>query len=130
MIAHSPVRVQRRRVKGWRMPPNTAYVGHPTVFGNLSGCGRPHHCQRRPCGCCPPAEYCCVDRYREFVVSGLEGRPSTGGTISVALDAVSGYPIRSELVRRLPELRGKNLACWCALDAPCHADVLLDLANG
>lgn len=29
----------------------------------------------------------------------------------------------------LKELRGKDLACWCALDAPCHADVLLDLAN-
>ena len=28
------------------------------------------------------------------------------------------------------ELRGKNLACWCKLDAPCHADVLLELANG
>jgi hypothetical protein len=27
------------------------------------------------------------------------------------------------------ELRGKNLACWCAPDAPCHADVLLELAN-
>lgn len=27
-------------------------------------------------------------------------------------------------------LRGKNLACWCALDAPCHADALLELANG
>jgi hypothetical protein len=33
-----------------------------------------------------------------------------------------------EDVRR--ELRGKNLACWCALDGkPCHADVLLDIAN-
>ena len=29
----------------------------------------------------------------------------------------------------LEELRGKNLACWCPLDEPCHADVLLDLAN-
>lgn len=27
-------------------------------------------------------------------------------------------------------LRGKNLACWCAPDQPCHADVLLELANG
>lgn len=27
------------------------------------------------------------------------------------------------------ELRGKNLACWCPLDEPCHADVLLELAN-
>jgi hypothetical protein len=29
----------------------------------------------------------------------------------------------------LAPLRGKNLACWCKLDAPCHADVLLELAN-
>ena len=29
----------------------------------------------------------------------------------------------------LSSLRGRNLACWCALDAPCHADVLLRLAN-
>ena len=26
-------------------------------------------------------------------------------------------------------LRGKNLACWCKIGEPCHADVLLDLAN-
>lgn len=29
----------------------------------------------------------------------------------------------------LEPLRGKNLACWCALGAPCHADHLLRLAN-
>jgi Domain of unknown function (DUF4326) len=28
------------------------------------------------------------------------------------------------------ELRGRDLACWCPLDQPCHADVLLELANG
>lgn len=27
------------------------------------------------------------------------------------------------------ELRGRDLACWCALDVPCHADVLLEVAN-
>ena len=27
------------------------------------------------------------------------------------------------------ELRGKNLACFCALDQPCHVDVLLEIAN-
>jgi hypothetical protein len=27
-------------------------------------------------------------------------------------------------------LRGHDLACWCPLDQPCHADVLLELANG
>lgn len=28
------------------------------------------------------------------------------------------------------KLRGKDLACWCSLDKPCHADTLLELANG
>lgn len=28
------------------------------------------------------------------------------------------------------ELRGHDLACWCSLDGPCHADVLLEVANG
>lgn len=27
------------------------------------------------------------------------------------------------------ELRGQNIACWCRADAPCHADVLLEIAN-
>lgn len=42
---------------------------------------------------------------------------------------------RADRIRaRLPILRGKNLACWCALPAPgapdpCHGAVLLDLAN-
>jgi len=30
----------------------------------------------------------------------------------------------------LGELRGKNLACWCKPGEPCHADVLLEFANG
>ncbi|MBM4480356.1 DUF4326 domain-containing protein [Rhodococcus hoagii] len=27
------------------------------------------------------------------------------------------------------ELAGRDLACWCPLDQPCHADVLLEIAN-
>jgi hypothetical protein len=27
------------------------------------------------------------------------------------------------------ELRGRDLACWCSLDGPCHADVLNEIAN-
>lgn len=30
---------------------------------------------------------------------------------------------------QIRDLRGKNLACWCRADDPCHADVLLELAN-
>lgn len=34
----------------------------------------------------------------------------------------------TELLERLPELKGKDLSCWCAPLA-CHADILLELAN-
>ncbi|WP_052389859.1 DUF4326 domain-containing protein [Belnapia moabensis] len=33
-----------------------------------------------------------------------------------------------ELLAALPELRGKDLYCWCHPE-PCHGDVLLRLAN-
>lgn len=37
---------------------------------------------------------------------------------------------RAERVRAaLPMIRGKNLACWCKQGQPCHADVLLEIAN-
>jgi len=35
---------------------------------------------------------------------------------------------RPELIAALPELRGKDLACWCAPE-PCHGEVLLELAD-
>lgn len=36
-------------------------------------------------------------------------------------------PFTEDDVRR--ELAGRDLACWCRLDGPCHAEVLLDVAN-
>ena len=36
---------------------------------------------------------------------------------------------RTTMLERMPELRGKNLACWCPVGSPCHADVLLEVAN-
>lgn len=43
---------------------------------------------------------------------------------------VEGRLVRAtvEDVRR--ELAGRDLMCWCPLDQPCHADVLLEIANG
>jgi hypothetical protein len=38
------------------------------------------------------------------------------------------HPHALAAIRR--ELRGKDLACWCKPGEPCHADVLLELANG
>ena len=40
------------------------------------------------------------------------------------------YPGQAASRAALDSLRGHNLACWCPLNAPCHADVLLDLASG
>lgn len=68
------------------------------------------------------------------------GRPSCWGNPYVvtpgltAVEAVKRY--RDDVTKRAgtlarirDNLRGKNLACWCGLDQPCHADVLLELAN-
>lgn len=122
-----PVRVQLKRTKGWKMPENTVKVDRSTDFGNPVVC-TPHGCEVKPCGCCEPYR-CCTKVFREYVVSGLENRGSHTGSFVIELDGMAGYPRRNKLVKRLPELRGKNLACWCALDRPCHADVLLALAN-
>jgi hypothetical protein len=44
-------------------------------------------------------------------------------------DLIAGsLPVTIDDVRR--ELNGKDLVCWCKLDALCHADVLLGFANG
>lgn len=122
-----PQRIQRKRSRGWKMPENAVYVGRPTKFGNPVVC-TPHGCQRKPCDCCE-AYRCCVDVFREYVVSGIEDRGSYTGSFIIALDGMAAYPRRTALVEALPTLRGKDLACWCPLDKPCHADVLLELAN-
>jgi len=96
----TPCRIQRRRVKGWKMPENTVYVGRPSIWGNPFA----------------PDEY------------GIEDRAHAVEVFSNMLKYGNDddYPLEDEIRRHL---RGKNLACWCPLDQPCHADVLLELAN-
>lgn len=43
-------------------------------------------------------------------------------------DLSPGSPPSRDAIRN--ELRGHNLACWCKPGTPCHADVLIELANG
>lgn len=66
------------------------------------------------------------------------GNPFRIGDFGIrdAVDAVQRYSewMNERVVgptppKTLDALRGKNLACWCPLDQPCHADVLLELAN-
>lgn len=108
-------RIRLRRTKGWRLPDGAVIVDRRTRWGN------PFVCLREAC---PRADgpdglrRCCIELYRQRLATG-------------ALD--------------LAPLRGKDLACWCALCAahsdgkplgvacdrcaPCHADVLLEAAN-
>lgn len=99
----APIRIQRKRSRGWRMPPNTVYVGRPSKWGNPC----PHH---------PPLDRLYATRAFVNWVDGCEIQ-----------EALNGPPPTNEAIRN--ELRGKNLACWCPLDKPCHADILLELAN-
>ena len=66
------------------------------------------------------------------------GRPSKWGNpfvigqdgdrIEVIEKYVQYVQSNPELMKSLHELRGKSLVCWCA-PLPCHAHVLMDLAN-
>ncbi len=50
--------------------------------------------------------------------------------IGISADNVEAQiAYRERATRELGELKGKHLACWCALDKPCHADVLLRLKH-
>lgn len=55
-------------------------------------------------------------------------RPGTNG-VPDAATAVARYRREVAPALDVTVLRGRNLACWCPLDGPCHADVLLELAN-
>lgn len=51
--------------------------------------------------------------------------------ISKDLDHIEAQEAaHSAMLTARAELAGKDLACWCRIDRPCHADVLLALANG
>jgi hypothetical protein len=107
-----PQRVQLKRTKGWRMPANTVKVDRATRWGNPWRAGKTYH---------------------EYAVGG---DPWSFPLITDAAMAVDVYrralslPDRADFVRAIKSnLRGKNLACWCKPGDPCHADVLLELAN-
>lgn len=103
----SPKRIQRKRTKGWRMPPNAVSVARPSKWGN---------------------PYVIAPAYESDGVKF----PAVTRELAVQLfrerweRAIATWPSTREA---LDTLRGKDLACFCDLDKPCHADVLLELAN-
>jgi len=100
----APKRIQRKRTKGWRMPEGAVYVGRPTIYGNPFTLGN---------SICP---------------GRLGDHPNLLITPTLAVALYRAYLVKWRAWDWL-ELAGKDLACWCPLDQPCHADVLLELAN-
>ena len=99
MSKPKPKRIQRSRAKGWKMPANAIYVGRPTVWGN------------------------------PYVV-GSELMNGETLTAEKALELYEQHVAENFSERDIRHcLHDKDLACWCALDEPCHADVLLRIAN-
>jgi hypothetical protein len=117
-----PERVQLSRARGWRLPENTVKVDRSTAWGNPF---RPGDLVTRG----PYAGITVRDGahaavlFREWALQAMNGR---------ALPQSSGGPAPTceEVNASLATLRGESLACWCRLGDPCHADVLLELANG
>lgn len=58
----------------------------------------------------------------------LEPLLATSGSFNLNCN-IEDFGKMSGIAERLPELRGKTLACWCGLDKECHADVLAEYAN-
>lgn len=108
-------RVQMSRQHPWRAEhPDAVIVARPSKWGNPYRVGEEGWNYYYPELVSTRED--CVTQYQLGLWHhyGLETRP--------------GIYITEADVRR--ELAGKDLACWCPLDQPCHADVLLEIANG
>jgi len=98
----SPIRYQLSRRAGYRKPENTIVVARPGRYGNPYRIGAPHP---------------------------TTGEPLTQGQ-AVELFRIETEGWTEERKQKIrDELAGRNLACWCRLGDPCHADVLLAIAN-
>jgi hypothetical protein len=98
------------------MPPNTVYVGRPGRFGNPFHVGQDGTHEQ------------CVNLHRRWLDGSLSDEAVRSSQIAINAEWLINqrHPRLGAILRELP---GKNLACWCAPDQPCHADVLLEIAN-
>jgi hypothetical protein len=107
----SPKRIQRQRTKGWRMPEGAVYVGRPTQWGN-------------PFEADVLGQHGAVDAYAVHLAAYF------GWEYRTVRRAFYPWPVDSSAFANwIAPLQGRDLACWCPLDQPCHADVLLHLAR-
>jgi hypothetical protein len=98
-----PTRIKLMRARGWQIPVGAVKVDRTTKWGNPYRIA-PQQADN-PYGSATDA----VSRFRDDIMLGK-------ATITEA-------EIKAELA-------GKDLACWCDLSMPCHADMLMEIANG
>jgi hypothetical protein len=99
------------------MPPGAVYVGRPTKWGN------PARVSRLLCAESAKDIYTLLVWPDEDIEKQLGNRAA----FFMRLARAAWKPISWDEITA--ELRGKDLACFCPLDRPCHADVLLEIAN-
>lgn len=135
-----PKRIQRKRTKGWKMPAGAVYVGRGSKWGNPFVIGEPSGIFDGLAGRClgirDQVEILIPALTREQVVEYYQA--AVEGMIGPEMYP-HGHNWRDRFMMKSralwpnvaarQELRGKDLACWCAPGAPCHADVLLEIAN-
>ena len=125
-----PVRIQLCRTKGFRLQEHSKalnglpaiVVDRTSIFGNIFTrfvFDKKNSKFVKNAELCIPLYY--DDKHRRKLVAFFEEMVFENEDL-----LRYGYPSIEEIRR---ELRGKNLACWCPLDQPCHADVLLRIAN-
>lgn len=132
-----PKRIQRKRTKGWKMPPNTVSVTRPGQWANPFRVGGYFRIGGQLGGAGAFGALRCEWMERKIWKPSDEDRAVREGytLIKSREHAVTWFrrltdnwsAARRTECRR--DLAGKNLACFCALDQPCHVDVLLEIAN-
>lgn len=133
----APHRVQLRRTKGWRKPENTIVVARPSRWGNPYLVGQvvvdPVNSLNPIAACWQHSSRTYGDLPRYVIKQAIDGSEYAQHWYVID-DRVKAVELYQRLIVfeqwDLSSLRGHNLACWCPLDQPCHADVLLELANG
>lgn len=135
-MAGEPKRIQRKRTKGWRMPEGAIYVGRGTIWGNPFIVGKPSGVFAEGFGFQGRAEVMipaltleqAVAFYRDLINGIIEPEMHPFGHDWMAnfKNKTNGWH-PAEAVRSI--LRGHSLMCFCPLDQPCHADVLLEISN-
>lgn len=123
-----PVRLRLSRKKGFDLQVHSravnglpaVNVARPTIFGN------PFAHTTDPAQAVEAFERLCSGGTQSFECSP-HGLHITNGRHPNSLHWAWSQWLHEQ---GLPAIRGKNLACWCTPGSPCHADVLLRLANG